>query len=183
MRSERGQAAIEWTGTVLAVSLALGALAVVGPRIDGRSFGAFIAHEIACAVRGGCDDGDDELASAYGEDTAALVRAHAPGLVYEPGVFTLPIDWRECREHHCSDAPDDRQLDTHRSTRGGHRATAFTHVVRRGGETFIQYWLYYPDSTSTVGGLAGAWNTARELSPVGGPSIRAGMRTTGSPTK
>jgi hypothetical protein len=36
-------------------------------------------------------------------------------------------------------------------------ATAFAHVVHRGGETFVQYWLYYPDSTTTWGGAAAAW--------------------------
>ncbi len=32
-------------------------------------------------------------------------------------------------------------------------------MIRDGGETFIQYWLYYPDSTSTWMGSAGIWNT------------------------
>ncbi|MGH2836941.1 MAG: hypothetical protein ACRDJY_01170, partial [Thermoleophilaceae bacterium] len=48
-------------------------------------------------------------------------------------------------------------LDVHRTRRA--EATIFTHVVRDGGETFIQYWLYYPDSTSTWMGSAGLWNT------------------------
>jgi hypothetical protein len=39
----------------------------------------------------------------------------------------------------------------HRS-RAGKPATVFTHVVRRGGATYIQYWLYYPDSPSTFMG-------------------------------
>jgi len=169
VRSEHGQATIDWTATVLVVALALGALLAVGPRVDGRSFGAFLAHEIACAIRGGCDDGDSALARAYGERDAALVRAHAPGIVYEPGTFTLPIDWRSCRSHRCSDAPDDRDLDAHYATRSGLQATAFTRVVRRGGETFIQYWLYYPDSTTTAGNAAGAWNTTKKVSPVDVP--------------
>ena len=42
------------------------------------------------------------------------------------------------------------------------QATAFTHVVRDGGETFIQYWLYYPDSTTTWMHAAGLWNTVVE---------------------
>ena len=145
MRGERGQATVDWTGVVLLVSLALGAIVTFGPRVDGRSFGAFLAHSIVCAVRGGCDDGDDALASAYGERDARLVREYAPNLVYEPGIYTLPIDYRECRAHRCSDAPDDRDLGVHRSTRGRPPATAFTRVRRSGRETFIDYWLYYPD--------------------------------------
>ena len=35
----------------------------------------------------------------------------------------------------------------------------FTHVVRRGGRTYIQYWLYYPDSNSTVAGRATSCGT------------------------
>jgi hypothetical protein len=146
---ERGQASIEWTGLVVLVAVSLGALATAGPRIDGRAFGAFLAHSIACAAHGGCDDGGDELAAAYGPRDAELVRRYAPNVVYEPGTSTLPVDFRECRSHRCSDAPDDRDLDAHRAARGGARATAFTHVVRRDGETYVQYWLYYPDSLSS----------------------------------
>ena len=162
MRSERGAATVEWTALVLVVSLCLGASLTVAPRVDGRSFGGFLAHAIVCAAHGGCDDGDDALAAAYGSSEAALVRAHAPSIVYEPGERSLPVDFRDCRARYCSDAPDDPDLDAHRSTTTGDPATAFTHVVHDGGETFIQYWLYYPDSTSTVLGAAGAWNTARD---------------------
>jgi hypothetical protein len=144
---------------VLVVALGLGALLTFGPRVDGRSFGGFLAHAVVCAVRGGCDkrDGDDALVAAYGEDDAELVRRFAPNIVYEPRTRTLPVDFRECRAHRCSDAPDDRDLDVHRSNRG-RRATVFTHVVRSGGETFLQYWFYYPDSTSTYRGVVPLWN-------------------------
>ena len=159
MASERGQAGVEWIAAVLCVALALaGAGASLGD-VDGRSYGGWLAHSIVCAVSGGCAGEDDALAAAYGGSDAELVRRFAPSLVYEPGVYTLPVDFRECRAHRCSDAPDDRDLDAHRSTRGGVPATAFTHVVHRGGETFIQYWLYYPDSTSTVANAAGLWRS------------------------
>jgi hypothetical protein len=159
MKSERGQTTVEWTGLVLVVSMALAAVVAFGPRVDGRSFGAYLAHSIVCAVRGGCDDGRGQLARAYGDADAALVRRYAPNLVYEPGTYTLPVDYRDCRSHTCSDARDDRDLDVHASLRGGVPATAFTHVVHRGRQTFLQYWLYYPDSTSTVANAAGVWNT------------------------
>jgi hypothetical protein len=159
MSNERGQTTVEWTGLVLLVSLTLAAVVAVGPRVDGRSFGGFLAHSIVCAVRGGCDAGDTELARAYGDSDAELVRRYAPSIVYEPGTYTLPVDYRDCRSHTCSDAPDDPELDVHRSLRGGVPATAFTHVVRRDRQTFLQYWLYYPDSTSTVANAAGLWKT------------------------
>lgn len=158
MRCQRGQATIEWTGIVLLMAVALGALATAGPRVDGRAFGAWLAHSLVCAVRGeACASADDPLRAVYGEQDAALVRRYAPNLVYEPGTYTLPVDWRRCRSHRCSDARDDRDADVHRGARGGTPATAFTHIVREGGEVFLQYWLYYPDSTSTVAKSRTLW--------------------------
>jgi hypothetical protein len=156
VRSERGQASLEWIGLVLLCSLALGAVATVVPAPDGRSFGGFLAHEIVCAVKGGCDDGDPELAAAYGPRDAELARRYAPGLVYERGEKQLPVDWRECRDAPCANAPDDRDLDTHR-TDAGRRATIFTRVIRRRGNLYVQYWLYYPDSNSTIAGSDKLW--------------------------
>ena len=149
MGSDSGQASVEWIAVVLLVALVLGAAVAVVPVVDGRSFGGFLAHSIVCAARGDCAHRDDALRSAYGDDDAALVRRFAPNVVYEPGTHTLPVDFRRCQSHHCSDAPDDQALEVTRSTRGGVPAAAFTHVARRGGETFLQYWFYYPDSPST----------------------------------
>lgn len=150
MRCERGQATIEWVALVLLASLALGALAAAVPVMDGRSFGGFLSHRIVCSLRGSrCDRGDVALARAYGAGDAGLVRRYAPDIVYERGEHSLPVDWRECRRRSCSDAPDDPNLDAH-TTDAGRRATAFTHVVHRHGRTYLQYWLYYPDSNSSV---------------------------------
>src|SRR3954454_19258314 len=149
MASETGQATSEWTAVLLLVALVLGAAVAFVPAVDGRSFGSYLAHAIVCAVRGGCGAGGAALATAYGASDAACVRRFAPNIVYEPGTHTLPVDFRRCRSHHCSDAPDDPTLDVSRSGRTGTPATAFTHVVHRGGETFLQYWFYYPDSPST----------------------------------
>ncbi|HEV2724333.1 MAG TPA: hypothetical protein VGV10_06840 [Thermoleophilaceae bacterium] len=157
MRCERGQATVEWVGLVLIAALILGgAAALAGPDVGGRSFGGFLAHRMVCAVRGGCDDGDAELAKAYGPRDADLLRRHAPDIVYEPGEGQLPIDWKECRRRSCADAPDDRDLDSHR-TNAGRRATVYTRVVRRGGRTYLQYWFYYPDSNSTLAGSDKLW--------------------------
>jgi hypothetical protein len=148
MHSERGQASVEWVGLLLLVSLALaGALAFV-PAVDGRPLGAALARALVCAVKQDCHSEGVALVKAYGDHDASLVRAQAPNIVYEPGTLALPVDYRRCRSHRCSDAPDDRGLDVNRSKQGA-QATAFTHVVHRGGKTYIQYWLYYPDSPST----------------------------------
>jgi hypothetical protein len=161
MRGDPGQATVEWMGLVVLAAVVFGVLVAFVPAVDGRSYGALLLHRIVCAARGGCDDGDAELAAAYGAGDAELVRRLAPGLVYEPGTLTLPVDFRRCREHACADTRDDPDLDVHRALRGGAPATAFTHVVRSGGETFVQYWLYYPDST-TGGPAKVAWDA---LSP------------------
>src|SRR4051795_9061975 len=159
MASETGQATIEWTAVLLLVALVLGAAVASAPAGAGRSFGSFLAHAIVCAVRGGCDDGDAALASAYGASDAALLRRFAPNIVYEPGTHTLPVDFRRCRSHHCSDAPDDKSLDTARSSRGT-PAAVFTHVLHRGADTFLQYWFYYPDSNSVLGPSSAIWNNS-----------------------
>ena len=149
--SERGSASVEWTALVLVVSIAFAGFLAVAPSIDGRSFGGFLAHTITCTIRGDCPEaGDPELVAAYGTSDAELVRRYAPNLAYEPGERSLPIDWRDCRVRACSRAPDKAGLDAHISD-AGNRATAFTHVVRSGGETFIQYWFYYPYSNTTIG--------------------------------
>lgn len=164
MRGERGQTTVEWTALVVLAAIALGALAqAAGPRVDGRSLGGFLLHSIACAVKRDCGAAAGDLERAHGRADAELLRRYAPGLVYEPGTYVLPVDPRECRSHRCADAPDDRDLDAHYSKRGRVPATAFTHVVRVDGETYLQYWLYYPDSTSTVVNAAGAWNTVARL--------------------
>jgi hypothetical protein len=149
MDRQSGQASVEWIGLLLLVSLALAALLTFAPAVDGRPLGAALARALVCAVKGDCHSEGIALRRAYGDRDARLVRASAPSIAYEPGTLTLPVDFRRCRSHRCSDAPDDRDLDAHRSARGGVPATAFTHVVHRGRQTYIQYWLYYPDSPST----------------------------------
>jgi hypothetical protein len=135
---------------VLLVGGALAAALTFVPAPDGRPLGAALLRSIVCAARGDCAAQARELARAYGESDARLVRGNAPNVVYEGGTLTLPVDYRQCRSHRCSDAPDRRGADVHRATRGGAPATAFTHVVKRGESTYVQYWLYYPDSTSTL---------------------------------
>jgi hypothetical protein len=162
VHGEQGQATIEWTGLVLLVSLGLGAVVSLGPRVDGRAFGGMLAHRIACAVKGGCRDGRAALVHAYGERDAALVREHAPNLVYEPGEHQLPVDYRRCRRPWCAEARDDPDADVHRSD-AGRRATVFTRVIRRRGRVYLQYWLYYPDSNTAWAGSDAIWEHSQLL--------------------
>src|SRR3954466_4352657 len=158
MPSQRGQATIEWTAVVLLVAGVLGAAVAFVPAVDGRSLGGALAHAITCSARGQCDGGDSRLARAYGLADAELLRRFAPNIVYEPGTHTLPVDFRRCRSHRCSDAPDDQSLEVTASTRGRVPAAAFTRVVHRGADTFLQYWFYYPDSNTVVGPSSAVWN-------------------------
>ena len=157
MRCEGGQATIEWVGLVLLASLVLGALVTAVPVIDGRSFGGFLSHRIFCAIRGPCATGETALARAYGKQDAELLRAYAPDVVYEPGERSIPVDFRSCREAACAAAPDERDLDVHRSE-AGLPATVFTRVIRRAGNTYLQYWFYFPDSNSTVARSDDLWD-------------------------
>ncbi len=164
MGRERGQGTVEWTAVLLVVVLALGA---AGAAVGMAAPAAGLARAIRCAVLAGCHGEDAELEAAYGEDVAGLVRAFAPGFDYEPGTLTLPVDFRSCRAHRCSDAADRRGADVWRSRRG-RRATVFTHVLDRrgrGGDLFVQYWLYYPDSTWN--GSAYALGRALRHTPTG----------------
>ena len=158
---ERGQASVELVGLVLLVSLAFTAFAAMSPAVDARAMGGFLAHHLMCAATRGCHDAEEALTLAYGEELARAIRQQAPNLVYEPGERELPVHWRRCRRSRCSNAPDDPGLDAHVGQRGRAgrraRATAFTHVIRRDGRLYLQYWLYYPDSNSAVAGSDRAW--------------------------
>jgi len=145
MASQRGQATLEWTAVVLLVALVLGAAVSLAAALHAP----WIGRTIRCAVLAGCRGEDARLAAVYGADAAAFVRAYAPNVAYEPGTLTLPVDYRTCRSHRCSDAADLAGTDVWRTTRG-EPATVFTRVVDRradGGDLHVQYWLYYPDST------------------------------------
>ena len=156
LRRQAGQATVEFVALLLLCCLTLGALFALRQGFDGRSFGGFLARHLVCAVSGRCKADERRLVAAYGERDAAAVRALAPNLVYEPGERQLPVDWRHCRRPRCAEAPDDPTLDAHRPGTAG-RATAFTHVIRRGGRLYIQYWLYYPDSNSVLAGADKLW--------------------------
>jgi hypothetical protein len=82
MRSERGQASVEWIGLVLLLALGLTALARFAPRADAGQLGAELAHALRCAASGGCD-GERDSPGAPGAPTprGAGRQVVAPPLV------------------------------------------------------------------------------------------------------
>ena len=159
MRGERGAASVEWTGLVLLVAVVLGSGLWAAGLVDGSG----LARRLRCAIAEvACERSRPALESAYGGEVALLVRDYAPGIVFERGARVLPVDYRRCRSRRCSDAPDHQGRNVW-STSQRLRATVFTRVIDRrasGGDLFIQYWMYFPDST---------WNrTAHRASRRGG---------------
>ena len=131
-----------------------------------------IAHELAerlvCAVRLTEDCANEPaLRAANGNEVAALLRDHAPALLYEDGMTTLPVDFRTCRSDACAEGPDSGAVT--RSIQGL-PVVAFTHAIDcrsgrvarteswggdcsgvRVGNLYLQYWLYYPGSATGEG--------------------------------
>jgi hypothetical protein len=157
---------LEWTGLVLLVSLLLAGLLATGARVPATDLARALVGKLVCAVRlsGACST-HSELVAAYGPELAAGIAAEAPEIVYEDGMTALPVDFRACRGSGCGNGPASGVVwasDT------GQLATAFVHLVdcrgvephngagargsdcsgERAGNLYIQYWLYYEDSTS-----------------------------------
>jgi hypothetical protein len=166
------------------VVLTLGAIA--GLALPGAALAEAIGSRIICAVglADGCALGGDALLEAYGDDLAAAVRAHAPRILYEPGMRALPVDYRHCREDACADGGDSGDVDR---TNAGLPVTLFVHVVdcrpgavvlegvscsgERAGNVYIQYFAYYPGSATGEGStpLAGVIRDASTA--LGSPSF------------
>jgi hypothetical protein len=167
--SQRGQATVEWIGLLLMAGLLLGAL-VAGARMLnlGLAVPGAVLERLVCAVRLSEDcRSEPALRDGYGAEVAALLRAHAPAVLYEDGMRALPVDFRRCRSDPCAEGPTEGH-----ATASGDRlpVTAFTHVidcrrgarvatVRRGadcsgpraGNLYLQFWFYYPGSATGEG--------------------------------
>lgn len=185
--SERGQATPEWLGLVLVVGLLLAALLwAAGAALPRVPLAGAVLERMVCAVRLADDCRSERaLRASYGADLAVALRAHAPTLLYEPGMRALPVDYRRCREDACAEGSADGRVTRAAS---GERTVAFTHVVdcRRGappapasgadcsgeraGNLYLQYWLYYPGSATAEG--------STPLKPL----IRRGSAALGKPT-
>jgi hypothetical protein len=149
--------------------MALGALAwLVGLRLPGIVIAHEIAERIVCAVRLTEDcRNEPRLRTAHGAELAALLRHHAPALLYEDGMTALPVDFRVCRSDACAEGAGSGAVAR---TSDGLPTVAFTHVIDcrpgriaateawggncsgpRRGNLYLQYWLYYPGSATAEG--------------------------------
>jgi hypothetical protein len=140
---------VEWVGLVAVVSFLLVALVTAGVWVPGTELARALASRMLCAVSmaDGCGD-EPALVAAYGSDVGELVRRHAPTIFFEQGSRALPVDFRRCRDTACGDGTA-RGLVHETDT--GLPVTAFVHVIDRGGNLYIQYWLYYADSATLRG--------------------------------
>jgi hypothetical protein len=118
--SERGQATIEWTGLVLLVSTALGALLTFVPEVDGRRLGGSVAHAITCAARGGC---------AARERTPHGTVAAPPGSAAAPPGSAAPPPSSK------------RPLPVPRPTAPPLRMPAASRALRGAGEVVKRAWI------------------------------------------
>ena len=103
---------------------------------------------LRCAIFRDCGEAG-ALRAAYGPEVGELVRGQAPSVVYERGTFRCPSTFAAAARTAARRAAD-RPGAVARSARGRVPASAFTRVVDRrdrGGDLFLQFWLYYPDST------------------------------------
>jgi hypothetical protein len=149
--------------------MALGALAwLVGLRLPAIALADELGERLVCAVRLSEDCANEPaLRAANGPELAALLRHHAPALLYEDGMTALPVDFRTCRSDPCAEGPGDGAVNR---TNEGRLVSAFTHVVdcrdghrgateawgadcsdARAGNLYLQYWLYYPGSATAEG--------------------------------
>jgi hypothetical protein len=164
---ERGQGTVEWIGLLALVLGALAASGAAGVGAPGAGLAESIVHKVECALgeASACGSGAAEpaLVRAYGRPLAAQIREHAPEVDYEAGMTALPVDFRGCRGPVCGNGPASGAVWLSNS---GAPAVTFVHVVDcragephrvaihgactegRRGNLYIQYWLYYEDSTS-----------------------------------
>ena len=160
---------MEWIALIALLSTAFGALALlVGLRLPRVALAHEIGERLVCAVRLTEDcTNEPGLRAANGAEVAALLRDHAPALVYEDGMRTLPVDFRTCRLDACAEGPESGAVT---STSHGLRVVAFTHAIdcrsghvastessggvcsgARRGNLYLQYWLYYAGSATAEG--------------------------------
>jgi hypothetical protein len=132
---ESGQATVEWVGLLLLVTLVLGGLLTLAPRVEGRSLGGAVAHAIACGAAGDCD------AAGRAGSRAALPpvvpraprRARRPGRLRLPSLPRLPVS-------------PDRVAAAYHALRGVKAVAARAWIVCLGYKRF-QYERRHPEMT------------------------------------
>jgi len=131
----RAQATIELLA-LLGVAAGLAGFVVLAAGADGASF----ASRLAAAIPGHQAVRQDDRWALRSPTYGPLVRRYVPVLVLERDRWgedrAVPIDPAVCRRPWCA-------------ALGTGRPAIFTHVVRRPGVTFLEYWFYYPDSQTT----------------------------------
>jgi hypothetical protein len=88
MRSERGQATVEWIGLVVLVALGLTALARFAPRADAGDLGTELLRTMTCAARGGCEapaGGGAKAGSSAGSSAPRRLVTVPPLVPVAPG--------------------------------------------------------------------------------------------------
>lgn len=137
-RDEGGQAGVEWLALIALLALLFTASVTIGvPRLPGVSLAELIAARVLCAVGDGECGETPELIAEYGPEGAELLRRYAPGLALERGMNGFPVDFRECMDTACAE----RAV----------KPVAFTRMLEKDGTTYLQYWFYYPDSSTFRG--------------------------------
>ncbi len=140
---------MEWVGLVAVVALLSVVLAAAGVRVPGAKLADAIAFRLLCAAALADRCGDEPaLIAAYGSRVGKLVRRHIPTIFFEQGSRALPVDFRRCRDTECGDGSPRGVVH---ETDAGLPVTAFVHVIERGEDLYIQYWLYYADSATLRG--------------------------------
>ena len=158
-----GQSSAEWVALALVISLLLAGLSASGmPSAPGLAHSLFRSILCATSLAGGCPGGSD-LKAAYGDEVARKVEELAPELHLEDGLLGMPVDFRTCRSPACAEG----EGLTRTGSLAGEPATLFTRVVdcRKGGSEaagrgcggeaagnlYVQYWAYYPESSTFRG--------------------------------
>jgi hypothetical protein len=182
---------VEWIGLLLLVALLLAGIGwAAGLRPPGLALAESLATRLICSVRLTEDcRAEPKLAAAYGGEQAALLRAHAPAILYEDGMTAVPVDYRRCRADACAAGASGGKVA---ASLAGNRIVAFTHAIdcrehtrrrteaagancsrERRGNLYLQYWFYYPGSATAEGSTPLKGLIRKASAAVGKPSHHA----------
>lgn len=128
----RGQSTIEFL-VLLGVVIGLTLLVAIAARADGGS----VRRHLIESIPGHRPERRDDRWALRSDPYGPLIRRYVPTMILERDRYgedaAVPTDPGICRKPWCA-------------ALGTGRPAIFTHLVRRPGVTYIQYWFYYPDS-------------------------------------